>query len=77
VPLPSNAIADKTPELAAVGVSATVMYFLDPARGTRRRHLVRDKLVHGAHVARDTAGATARDLANRRARASGVPSRRD
>lgn len=81
--MPSKAIADKTPVranhllslLAAVGVGATVMYFLDPARGTRRRHLVRDKLVHGAHVATDTAGATARDLANR-ARGLGAVARR-
>ena len=52
-------------QIAALGVGATAMYFLDPERGRRRRHLVRDKLVHAAKSSRDAVGTTSRDLANR------------
>ncbi|MFL5618151.1 MAG: SRPBCC family protein [Gemmatimonadaceae bacterium] len=51
--------------VAAIGAGASVMYFLDPDRGRRRRHLVRDKLVHQLHEARETVETTGRDLANR------------
>jgi hypothetical protein len=61
--------------LAAVGVGAAAMYFLDPDRGRRRRHLVRDKLVRAARVTGETAVARSRDVANR-ARGLGAAARR-
>lgn len=51
--------------LGGLGAGAALMYFLDPERGTRRRHLVRDKLVHAGRVAGDAAETTSRDLRNR------------
>jgi uncharacterized membrane protein len=48
-----------------LGVGATFMYLLDPDRGTRRRAVLRDQIVHGARVGRDAMGATGRDLRNR------------
>ena len=47
---------------------AGLMYLLDPDRGTRRRALVRDQIVHGAHELGDrgeAVGSRARDLRNR------------
>jgi uncharacterized membrane protein len=35
----------------ALGFGAGLMYFFDPDRGTRRRAMLRDRLVHMAHVA--------------------------
>jgi hypothetical protein len=51
--------------LAGAAVGAAVAYMLDPDRGGRRRALVRDKIVRGAHVTRRALDATARDIANR------------
>ena len=51
--------------LGGLGLGAALMYFLDPARGARRRHLLRDQLVHAGRVAGDAADTTARDLRNR------------
>ncbi|HEU4630470.1 MAG TPA: SRPBCC family protein [Gemmatimonadaceae bacterium] len=51
--------------LGGLGLGAALMYFLDPARGKRRRHLVRDQLVHAGHVTGDALDATSRDLRNR------------
>lgn len=51
--------------LGAIGIGAALMYFLDPDRGSRRRKLALDQLVHTRHVAGDTLGATKRDLGNR------------
>jgi hypothetical protein len=51
--------------LISGGLGAGTMFMLDPARGARRRALVRDKLVWVAHKTRDAAGATSRDLGNR------------
>jgi hypothetical protein len=48
---------------AAAG--AGLMYLLDPQGGTRRRALVRDKVVRAAHKTADAADATARDVGNR------------
>jgi uncharacterized membrane protein len=66
-PLPETAerSPDVLPLLLAAGAGAALMYFLDPARGGRRRHLVADKAVHAVHVAGDAAGTTGRDLSNR------------
>jgi uncharacterized membrane protein len=41
------------------------MFLLDPARGRRRRALLRDKAVHLAHEAADAAEVTAHDMAHR------------
>lgn len=51
--------------LGGIGLGAAFMYLLDPARGTRRRHLVRDQLAHAGRVAGDAMDTTARDLRNR------------
>lgn len=51
--------------VGALGAGAALMYFLDPARGTRRRHLLRDQLVHARKVAGESVGTTSRDLRNR------------
>jgi uncharacterized membrane protein len=51
--------------LSAMGVGAALMYFLDPDRGVRRRALARNKLVHAAKMAGDSAGTASRDLGNR------------
>ncbi len=53
--------------LGGIGLGAGLMYFLDPRQGRHRRALVRDRLVHLAHEARDAADVTARDAANRAA----------
>jgi osmotically-inducible protein OsmY len=36
--------------LAGLGIGAALMYFLDPERGTRRRHVIADKTRRGLHV---------------------------
>ena len=51
--------------LAGAAVGAAVAYMLDPDRGGRRRALVRDKIIRGAHVTGRALDATARDIANR------------
>ena len=54
--------------LLGLAVGAALMYLLDPDRGRRRRALLRDQFVHGAHEAedlRDTAASSARHLRNR------------
>jgi len=51
--------------LTGLGVGAGLMYFLDAERGRRRRALIRDRLVHSAHVGADALGATGRDLTHR------------
>jgi uncharacterized membrane protein len=58
--------------LTGLGLGIGLMYFLDSARGPRRRALMRDRLAHAARVAGDSAGATARDVTHR---ASGVAAR--
>jgi hypothetical protein len=47
----------------ALGVLA--MFLMDPDRGTRRRALVRDKMVSAAISTRKALDAQSRDLANR------------
>lgn len=44
---------------------ASVMYFLDPERGARRRGLIRDRFVHLKRKLRQVAGAAGRDARNR------------
>ncbi|HEX5831827.1 MAG TPA: CBS domain-containing protein [Gemmatimonadaceae bacterium] len=51
--------------LGAFGTGAALMYILDPGRGTRRRRLAADKVVHASRSARDALGATARDFEHR------------
>ena len=62
---PAQHAAPSASVLGAVGLGAALMYFLDPARGARRRGLLRDKIVHAGHVAGDALGKTRRDLRNR------------
>src|SRR5687767_1278939 len=50
--------------LTAVAAAAT-MYWFDPARGRRRRALLRDKFVSFAAEARDAASAAGRDMRHR------------
>jgi uncharacterized membrane protein len=58
-------LQDRGAILTGLGVGAGLMYFFDPGRGRRRRALVRDRMTHGARLARDAAGATTRDLTHR------------
>jgi hypothetical protein len=51
--------------LLAVGIGAASMFLLDPARGARRRKLIRDKMSWAGRKTADTAGATWRDVGNR------------
>jgi hypothetical protein len=51
--------------IIGAGVGAGLMFLLDPARGNRRRALIRDKMIFAARKSRDAAGATRRDLGNR------------
>lgn len=58
--------------LTGLGLGIGLMYFLDPARGPRRRARVRDRLAHATRIAGDSTGATGRDVAHR---ATGVAAR--
>lgn len=54
--------------ISGVIVGAGLMYILDPDRGRRRRALMRDQLVHGAHEIEevgDRVSARSQDLRNR------------
>lgn len=54
--------------LNAIGcacLGATLMYFLDPDRGKRRRSLMRDRGIHTMHLIRRGLGKSQRDLAHR------------
>jgi hypothetical protein len=51
--------------IAALGIGALAMYYLDPVSGNRRRALLRDQLVHYRKEAREYAGGTYKDLRNR------------
>lgn len=49
----------------ALGAGAGLMYLLDPDRGSRRRALVRDQLVHLGHEISDAVEVAGRDLSHR------------
>jgi hypothetical protein len=51
--------------VGGLGLGAALMYVLDPERGKRRRAIVRDKALSGAHHAGDRIAAHSRDLSNR------------
>jgi uncharacterized membrane protein len=63
-------------QLGAIGLGAMAMYMLDPDRGTRRRHLMRDRLAHAAKETAHGIGTTRRDLANRAGGLAAVARRR-
>lgn len=46
-------------------LGAGIMFFMDPARGRRRRHIARDKVKHTWRVIEDNARKAARDAAHR------------
>jgi uncharacterized membrane protein len=56
---------ESAPLLGTLGVGAGLMYLLDPDRGTRRRALVRDRIVHTLHALSGIVERGARDLSHR------------
>jgi osmotically-inducible protein OsmY len=53
-------------------LGAGLMYLLDPDRGRRRRALIRDQVVHGAHEIEDFGGEVASRARHLRNRARGA-----
>ena len=51
--------------ICGAGIGAGLMFLFDPARGARRRSMVRDRVVRAAHKTRDAYDATRRDFGNR------------
>jgi hypothetical protein len=51
--------------LYGLAIGAALMYIFDPARGRRRRALVRDQVVHIWHKSGDLLDKKTRDLQNR------------
>lgn len=51
--------------VGGLGLGAALMYVLDPERGKRRRAIVRDKALSGAHEAGERIATRSRDLSNR------------
>ena len=51
--------------ICGAGIGAGLMFLFDPARGARRRSMVRDRVVRAAHKTRDAYDATRRDVGNR------------
>jgi uncharacterized membrane protein len=51
--------------LAGVGLGVSLIYFLDPARGARRRGRIRDITVHAAAATKSGVGKTGRDAWHR------------
>ena len=51
--------------IAALGIGAIAMYYLDPVSGKRRRALLRDQAVHAKRRISDYTEHKARDLRNR------------
>lgn len=57
---------NRWPTLMGAGIlGASLMYYLDPDRGRRRRSLVRDQTVHAAHKLQAGIDTTVRDIHNR------------
>ena len=52
-------------QLGGIGLGATLMYFLDPQGGRRRRALVRDQLTSLSHEMSEFSDVVRRDAANR------------
>jgi hypothetical protein len=65
--------------IIGAGIGAGLIFLLDPARGNRRRALIRDKFVKAGRKSFDAARVTRRDVVNRlqgvRARAGNLLSR--
>jgi uncharacterized membrane protein len=51
--------------LTSLALGATLMYYLDPQAGRRRRALLRDQFAHAGRILREGRRVTARDIANR------------
>jgi hypothetical protein len=51
--------------LAGIGVGAGLMYLLDPARGNRRRALIRDKVVKLNRQTQEAVEGRVKDMSNR------------
>jgi hypothetical protein len=51
--------------LTGVGTGATLVYLFDPAVGSRRRALARDRMARATHRTRHGLGSAMRDIANR------------
>ena len=51
--------------LAGLGLGATLMYFLDPRGGGRRRALMRDKAIKAQRKTREGMSGRAQDMRNR------------
>jgi uncharacterized membrane protein len=51
--------------LTSLALGATLMYYLDPQAGRRRRALLRDQLAHAGRLLREGRRVTARDVVNR------------
>lgn len=55
-----------------VAIGAGLMYLFDPDRGRRRRSLIRDQVVHGAHEIEDMGGGIASHARHLKNRAKGA-----
>lgn len=62
--------------LSGVAIGAALALALDPARGGRRRALIRDTVVRGTRVAGEALESTARDMGNRARGIAAVTRRR-
>lgn len=58
-------LQNRVATLTGLGIGASLMYYLDPERGRRRRALVRDKLAHAASIGAVAIATTGRDLTHR------------